>query len=65
MNTHIIAYLGVFPPAKVVPAVVLPHCVTAGGGVGVCCWRGVRAGWSGESSYTVKFQVTHTHRTEV
>lgn len=57
------ACLGVLPPAKVVSAVVLPHCVAAGGGVGA--GRGQGAGGSGQSPDAVKFQVTHSHRPEV
>lgn len=68
-NTHTLvhrgAHLGVFPPAKVVSAVVLPHCVTAWVWDRVHWGHGEKTGGGGQSSDAVKLQVTHSHGPEV
>lgn len=65
-----VAHLRVFPPAKVVSAVVLPHRVTAGSGVWVGRRHGQRAGGRGQPPDAVELQVashqvTHSHRPKV
>lgn len=60
------AHLGVFPPAEVVSAVVLPQRVAAGvghGGGGGGGGRGHRggAGGRGQTPDAVKLHVAHSH----